>query len=134
MSTCTWAFLIGFAACILCGRASASYAVQSDCPLHSNDACDQWRFEQADKELTAIMESALAKIAQFASAETQQEATARLTEAHRQWLGLRENDCRAKAAFLYLRSARTAEGLTAACLAELTQRRVRELKEHYLLQ
>ncbi len=105
------------------------------CPrgMSSNDACDQWQFEQADKELAAIVELALTAIDSFAHPNTLQEAKERLTQGHRLWGQRREVDCQAESAFVWLRSARTREGYTSVCMRDLTVRRIAELKKRYLL-
>jgi uncharacterized protein YecT (DUF1311 family) len=112
----------------------ASAQVQP-CPrgTPSNDACDQWHFEQADKELASVVELALAKIDSFAHPDTRQEAKERLHQAQRLWEQTREADCQAESAFMWLRSARTREGYTAACMHGLTVRRIAELRKRYLL-
>lgn len=100
-------------------------------PMGSNDACDQWQFEQADKALTSIVELTLAKIDSFAHPDTRQEAKERFKQAQRLWKQMREADCQAVSAFLWLRSARTRQGYTAACMRDLTAQRIVELKRRY---
>jgi uncharacterized protein YecT (DUF1311 family) len=104
------------------------------CPqMGSNDACDQWQLEQADKKLASIVELAVAKIDSFAHPDTRQEAKERFDQAQRLWVQTREADCQAESAFVWLRSARTRQGYTAACMRDLTAGRVVELKKRYLL-
>jgi uncharacterized protein YecT (DUF1311 family) len=101
--------------------------------MSSNDACDQWQFEQADKELASVVALALAKIDSFAHPNTRQEAKQSLNQAQQLWRQTREVDCQAESAFVWLRSARTRQGYTAACMHQLTVRRIAELKARYLL-
>ena len=104
------------------------------CPqMSSNDVCDQWQREQSDKKLASIVELALAKIDSFAHPDTRQEAMERFNQAQRLWEQMREADCQAESAFVWLRSARTRQGYTAACIRDLTDRRVVEIKRRYLL-
>jgi uncharacterized protein YecT (DUF1311 family) len=120
------AFLIlGFG---LTGRAEAQA-----CPFNSNDQCDQWQFEQAEADLATVVAAALRRIEGFAHPDTRQEAKDQLLEAQRLWMQTRDLDCRAESAFMWLRSARTRAGYTAACRRRLTSARAVELSKRYLL-
>jgi uncharacterized protein YecT (DUF1311 family) len=114
---------------------SAACAQSLSCPagLNSNDACDQWQFEQADKELASIVELALAEVDRFAHSDTRQEAKERLNQAQQLWSQTRQLDCQAESALMWLRSARTRRGYTASCMHDLTVRRISELKKRYRL-
>jgi Lysozyme inhibitor LprI len=79
------------------------------------------------------VELAVDKIDSFAHPDTRQEAKERFDQAQRLWVQTREADCQAESAFVWLRSARTRQGYTAACMRDLTAGRVVELKKRYLL-
>ena len=127
--------LAAMLALILGVLAPAARAQPLPCPreISSNDACDVWEFEQADKELTSIIELARTKIDSFAHPDTREEAKERLNQAHQLWRQTREVDCQAESALMWLRSARTRQGYTASCMYELTVRRGDELKRRYRL-
>jgi uncharacterized protein YecT (DUF1311 family) len=96
----------------------------------SNDACDQWQLEAADKALTLAIES---KQSEFERRSTRQDrkeqAKSYLLEAQREWVRFRDAECRAKAAANMI-SARTREGLTSECLSSLTRQRIEEIKKY----
>jgi uncharacterized protein YecT (DUF1311 family) len=120
-------------ALLLPGVAQSVAAAQDRCPLKSNDQCDQWSFEQADKELAGVAAATAAQIEHFAHADTRAEAKDKFAEAQRTWAALRDLECQAESAFLWLRSARTREGNTASCKYRLTVARIAQLKRRYLL-
>jgi uncharacterized protein YecT (DUF1311 family) len=127
-----WPLLMGLVASVLFAG-TLGVAAQSSCPLKSNDACDQWAFEQADKELAAVIAAARIEIDRFAHPDTRQEAGDALFAAHSLWVEMRAADCRADSALMWLRSARTREGYTAACMHAVTLRRIGEIKRRYHL-
>jgi uncharacterized protein YecT (DUF1311 family) len=110
------------------GRAAAQA-----CPFSSNDRCGQWEFERAEANLATVLAAALHRIEGFAHATTREEAKEQLLEAQRLWTQTRDLDCRAESAFMWLRSARTREGYTAACRHRRTHARAVELSKRYLL-
>ena len=63
------------------------------------------RMEQADKELAGVAAAVLARIDAFAHASTKAEAKDKFNEAQRAWALLRDLDCQAESAFMWLRSA-----------------------------
>jgi uncharacterized protein YecT (DUF1311 family) len=125
--------IVSLLASALLGGMDAQASAQSSCSGRSNDECDQLGFEEADKELAGIVTAALAGIDGFASPETRQEAKDTLTAAHSNWVSLRALDCQSESAFSWLRSARTRAGFTASCMRRLTEKRIAELKDRYLL-
>ena len=94
----------------------------------SNDKCDQWQFEQANKDLELFVAS---KVSEFDSRTTRkdliEQIKAFITDAQRSWLIFRDLECKAVAA-AQVQSARTRKGLTYSCLLELTQKRIKEIK------
>jgi uncharacterized protein YecT (DUF1311 family) len=116
---------------LLCGPERA--AAQVRCPHADRDACDQWHFEQIDQDLTQVIVAAVEKIERFAHPDARQEAKDALAESHRAFVVSREADCRAEAAFMWLRTARSRESYTAACMFFLTEGRIARLKQRYLL-
>jgi uncharacterized protein YecT (DUF1311 family) len=128
---------MGCAARLLAGLVvfiSVDIAGAQTCPTGmSNDQCDRWRFERAERELASVVATALARIEEFAVPDTRQEAKAELEQAQQAWVRTRNADCQSESAFQWHRSARTREGNTAACLTRLTTGRIEELKRRYLL-
>jgi uncharacterized protein YecT (DUF1311 family) len=116
---------------ILCVQHGAS--AQPRCPHSTSDACDQWHFEEIDKQLAQVVAEAVEKIEKFAHPDARQEAKDALAESHRAFVASREADCRAEAAFMYLRTARTRESYTAACMFFLTELRIARIRQRYLL-
>ena len=96
-------------------------------PGVSNDACDQWQFEQADKQLGEVVNNKLSELARRSAIERSNEvARASLVEAQRVWQLFRDAECKAKVAANMV-SARTRQGLTSACLLSLTQQRITDV-------
>ena len=96
-------------------------------PGMSNDACDQWQFEQADKQLGEVVNNKLSELARRSAIERSNEvARASLVEAQRVWQLFRDAECKAKVAANMV-SARTRQGLTSACLLSLTQQRITDV-------
>jgi uncharacterized protein YecT (DUF1311 family) len=121
----TLAFVLGAAA-------PAARAQDLPCPpgIGSNDACDQWQFEQADKALMRAIESKQTEIERRSTRQDSiEQAKSYLTEAQREWVRFRDAECRARAAANMI-SARTREGLTSACLSSLTRQRIDEIKKY----
>jgi uncharacterized protein YecT (DUF1311 family) len=98
------------------------------CPRASNDACDQWRFEEADKELMLVIESKQSELDKRSTRQDRNEQVkSYILEAQREWVRFRDAECRARVAANII-SARTRAGLTSECLFSLTQRRIEEFK------
>lgn len=116
-------------AILLCAGANRPATAQS-CPGKSGEDC---AYEQADKELAGVAAAVLAQIDHFAHASTKAEAKDKFAEAQRAWALLRDLDCQAESANMWLRSARTREGYTAGCKYALTVARITELRRRYLL-
>jgi hypothetical protein len=119
--------------CALLACVASPARTQTACPHGNNDACDQWRFEQSERELSGVMAAAFLKIDQFASPESRQEARDALSQAHQTWTRVRALDCQAESAFVWRRSARTREGYTASCMDRLTVTRIETIRRRYLL-
>src|SRR5262249_2305936 len=94
--------VLATAAAILCWQHGAG--AQARCPLTTADACDQWHLEQIDKQLAQVVAEAVEKIEKFAHPDARQEAKDALAESQRAFVTSREADCRAEAAFMYLRT------------------------------
>lgn len=88
-------------------------------------------YERADAALTQAIEAKLADIGRRSTyADRVAEARSRFLAAQAEWQRFRESECAAHAAVAILISARTPEGLTAACLYELTERRIKDIAEY----
>ena len=99
-------------------------------PGSSNDACDQWQFEQADRALKALVEDKLLQLDRRSAIQARTaQAKSLLEEAQRQWERFRDAECEARAAANMI-SARTRQGLTAACLLALTRKRIEDIKTY----
>ena len=98
----------------------------------SNDECDQFAFEQANVEMAALTPRILAYIEHFAHPTTREEAKTEIVEAQARWLMFRDSACKAEAAMMWLRSARTREGYTSGCLLHMTNQRLKELRDRFL--
>jgi uncharacterized protein YecT (DUF1311 family) len=116
---------------VFCGQHGSS--AQARCPHNTSDACDQWHFEEIDKQLTQVVAEAVEKIEKFAHPDARQEAKDALAESHRAFVASREADCRAEAAFMYLRTARARASYTASCMYYLTELRIARIRQRYLL-
>jgi uncharacterized protein YecT (DUF1311 family) len=116
---------------ILCGQHGTN--AQPRCPFNTSDACDQWHFEEIDKQLTQVVAEAVEKIEKFAHPDSRQEAKDALADSHRAFVASREADCRAEAAFMYLRTARTPGSYIASCMFFLTELRIARIRQRYLL-
>ena len=130
MSRSVFAVLVTSIA-ILCGQHSAG--AQPRCPYSTSDACDQWHFEEIDKQLAQVVAEAVEKIEKFAHPDARQEAKDALADSHRAFVASREADCRAEAVFMYLRTARTRGSYTASCMFFLTELRIARIRQRYLL-
>ena len=119
---------------LVLGAKPATAVTRSDCPFKSNDDCDQWQYEQLDKELSAVVEAAIAVMERHAKADWLPEAKLLFMQAHRQWIVLRTDDCRSQVAYPGIISARTSKGKMAECQLTLTDRRIKELKARFNLQ
>jgi uncharacterized protein YecT (DUF1311 family) len=119
-------------ALVLGAAAPAARAQDLPCPtgIGSNDACDQWQFEQADKALMRAIESKQAELERRSTRPDRiEQAKSYLMEAQREWVRFRDAECRARAAANMI-SARTQAGLTSACLFSLTRQRIDEIKKY----
>jgi uncharacterized protein YecT (DUF1311 family) len=119
-------------AVVLGAAAPTARAQDLPCPpeIGSNDACDQWQFEQADKALTHAIEIKQTELERRSSRpDRNEQAKSYLLEAQREWARFRDAECRARAAANMI-SARTRAGLTSACLLSLTRQRIEEIKKY----
>jgi uncharacterized protein YecT (DUF1311 family) len=108
----------------------AALAQDDKCPKgFSNDDCDGWHFEGADKVLTDVMDSKIVEQSKLTTRADVVEAIKRTSlEAHRAWVAFREAECRAYVAASVM-SARTEKGRMASCLLLMTERRIAEVKK-----
>jgi uncharacterized protein YecT (DUF1311 family) len=119
-------------ALVLEAAAPEARAQDLPCPpgIGSNDACDQWQFEQADKALLRAIESKQTELERRSSRpDSIEQAKSYLVEAQREWVRFRDAECRARVAADMI-SARTRTGLTSACLFALTRQRIEEIKKY----
>jgi len=108
-------------------------AAQPRCPHSTSDACDQWHFEEIDRQLAKVVAEAVEKIEKFAHPDARQEAKDGLADSQRAFVASREADCRAEAAFMYLRTARPRASYIASCMFFLTELRIARIRQRYLL-
>ena len=109
--------------------ASLAVSAQGDrCPAgYSNDDCDQWRVEQAEKVLSGAIEKRVARGTSLITRPAVIEAIKRTSmDAHRAWLAFREAECKAFVA-ANVASARTDRGKTMSCLLQITEQRIAEV-------
>jgi uncharacterized protein YecT (DUF1311 family) len=119
-------------ALVLGAAAPTARAQDLPCPpgIGSNDACDQWQFEQSDQALTRAIESKQSELERRSSRpDRNEQAKSYLMEAQREWVRFRDAECRARAAANMI-SARTREGLTSSCLFSVTRQRIEEIKKY----
>jgi uncharacterized protein YecT (DUF1311 family) len=100
-------------------------------PCKSNDECDRFTFEQVNDEMAGLMPRILAYIENFAHPTTREEAKTEIVQAQARWLMFRDSACKAEAAMMFLRSARTREGYTSGCLLHMTNQRLKELRDQF---
>jgi uncharacterized protein YecT (DUF1311 family) len=94
----------------------------------SNDGCDQWGFEEADKELTLAIESKQSELDRRSTRQDRNEQVkSYMLEAQREWVRFRDAECRGRVAANII-SARTRKGLMSECLLLLTRQRIEEIK------
>jgi uncharacterized protein YecT (DUF1311 family) len=108
----------------------ASVLAQDDeCPKgYSNDDCDQWGFERADKILTEAIASKIAERSKMTTnADLVEEIKSTALAAHRAWLAFRDAECKSYVAASFI-SARTERGRNASCLLSMTEQRVAQVK------
>jgi uncharacterized protein YecT (DUF1311 family) len=108
----------------------AASAQEERCPKGlSNDECDNWYFERADKVLTEPTANKIAEDSKMTTRPDLIEAIKQTgQEAHRAWVAFREAECKAYVAANVM-SARTEMGKKMSCLLSLTQRRIAEVKK-----
>jgi uncharacterized protein YecT (DUF1311 family) len=105
-------------------------AQDEKCPKgYSNDDCDNWYFERADKMLTDVVTSKIDANSKMTTRPDIIEAIKQTgQEAHRAWVAFREAECKAYVAANVM-SARTEKGKKMSCLLSLTERRIAEVKK-----
>ena len=110
---------------------TAVLAQEERCPKgYSNDQCDQWYFQRADKLLTDTVAATIAERSQLTTnVELIKAIKQTSSEAHRKWVAFRDAECKAAVAASVM-SARTQKGRYAACLLVQTERRTAELKKY----
>jgi uncharacterized protein YecT (DUF1311 family) len=106
----------------------AAWAQEAKCPQgYSNDDCDRWYVERADKALSELVEKKIAERSRLSTRPDFPEAVKRtVTEAHRAWLSFREAECKAYVTASVM-SARTERARYSSCLLRMTERRIAEL-------
>ena len=108
----------------------AAHAQDGQCPKgYSNDDCDQWYFERADKTLTATVADRIKRRSEMTTRpESQKAIRTTIEEAHRAWLVFRDAECKAYVAEGVM-SARTETARNASCRLAMTEQRIEELKK-----
>ncbi len=124
IASCAVAFLV-----LMLGHPLTVFAQDDRCPTGiSNDACDQWRFERADKTLSELVLSEISNLGKRSTNRLwQAEAKKLLLEAQSAWQAFRTAECRARSTINVI-SARTRAGKFSACLLALTQQRIAQIK------
>jgi uncharacterized protein YecT (DUF1311 family) len=108
----------------------AASAPGDRCPAgYSNDDCDQWSVEQAEKALSEAIEKRVARGISLTTRPAVIEAIKQTSmDAHRAWLAFREAECKAFVA-ANVASARTDRGKTMSCLLYITEQRIAEVNK-----
>jgi uncharacterized protein YecT (DUF1311 family) len=108
----------------------AALAQGDRCPTgYSNDQCDQWRLERADKALSDAIENMITERSKLTTRSDRAEAIKQTAmDAHRAWLVFRDAECKAYVAASVV-SARTDRAKNASCLLRLTEQRTAEVKK-----
>ena len=124
IASCAVAFLM-----LMLSHPLTAFAQDDRCPTgFSNDACDQWRFERADKMLSELVVSEISDLGKWSTDRLwQEEAKKLLLEAHSAWQAFRAAECKARSTINVI-SARTRAGKLSACLLALTQQRIAQIK------
>jgi uncharacterized protein YecT (DUF1311 family) len=99
------------------------------CPHAKGDACEEWRFEQLDKELAGLLNGPSLWIDAM-PADKRDGARAALLEAQRQWINFREAECRRELTWAFA-TARTERGFLASCRINMTLHRRKDLERLY---
>jgi uncharacterized protein YecT (DUF1311 family) len=108
----------------------AASAQGDRCPAgYSNDDCDEWRVDGAEKVLSQAIESRVARGTSLTTRPHLIEAIKQTSmDAHRAWLAFREAECKAFVA-ASIASARTDRGKKMSCLLHLTEQRIAEVNK-----
>jgi uncharacterized protein YecT (DUF1311 family) len=114
---------------LMLGHPLTAFARDDRCPTGiSNDACDQWQFERADKTLSELILSEISGLGKRSTNRLwQEEAKKLLLEAQSAWQAFRAAECKARSTINVI-SARTRAGIISACLLVLTQQRIAQIK------
>jgi uncharacterized protein YecT (DUF1311 family) len=111
---------------VMLGRASAETA---RCPYNDGDVCEEWRFEQLDKELAELIAGPSDWIDSM-PAQLRDKARTALAEAQTQWIKFRDAECRRQLTWSYM-TARSSRGSLANCMVNMTFHRIHDLQEEY---
>ena len=122
-------FMINLCAGIALLAPATAWAETVRCPHTSNDSCNEWRFEQLDRELAELVAGPNEWIDSM-PAQLRDDARAALTEAQTQWIKFRDAECRRKLSWSYM-TAMTKRGFLAGCLFSLTSARRDNLQKLY---
>ena len=114
---------------LMLGHPLAALAQADQCPAgFSNDECDRWQFERADRQLSELVLREISELGKWSTdSRWQEEAKELLIEAQRTWEAFRTAECKARSTINVI-SARTLKAKNSACLLALTQRRIAEIK------
>jgi uncharacterized protein YecT (DUF1311 family) len=125
-------FRAAICALLLAMPVAPALAQSSSCPTGTSPGdCERMLLEQADGELSRLIESKLADIGRRSTfTDRVERAQSLLTAAQSRWLQFRQAECEAQTATQHLISARTVQSLTAACLLSLTRRRIEEIRRY----
>jgi uncharacterized protein YecT (DUF1311 family) len=109
--------------------ATAASAEPARCPHTDADACEEWKVEQLDQELAAMMTRPSPWIDRLPVALRDDARTA-LQQAQQQWIAFREAECRRELTWSF-GTARTKRGFLAWCRHNMTLHRRDRLQELY---
>jgi uncharacterized protein YecT (DUF1311 family) len=108
---------------------AAASAETGRCPHADADSCEEWRFEQLDKELAELVTGPNDWIDRM-PAQLRDDARATLAEAQAQWIMFRDAECRRELTWAYA-TARTKRGFLANCKLNMTFHRRNDLQNAY---
>ena len=114
----------------LAGLCSAkALAEEARCPHADGDTCAEWRLEQAEKELAALVAGPNEWIERM-PAQMRDRARAALAEAQSEWIKFRDAECRRELTWAYM-TAQTERGFLANCRANAVFHRRNDLDKAY---
>src|SRR5262245_57119605 len=121
--------MIALCASIAILSTAAASAETARCPHADGEDCEEWRFEQLDKELAELVAGPNDWIDRM-PAQLRDDARTALVEAQAQWIKFRDAECRRELTWSYM-TARSKRSFLANCLLNMTLHRRNDLQEVY---